>query len=178
MANFTYELPFGRSKWVGANWNRVTDAVLGQWQVNGIIIVGSARPLQFGVIQNTSFSFGGGQRPDSTGRSADIPKSERTLARWFDTTQFVLPQPYTFGNVGRLHPTLRGDRFENIDFSIFKNIRLRERAQVQFRAEAFNLLNHPVFGDPNTTVGHISFGQVLSQANAPRQVQFGLKLTF
>ena len=178
VANFTYELPFGRAKRVGTNWSRVTDLVLGQWQVNGIIIVGSARPLQFGVIQNTSFSFGGGQRPDSTGKSADLPKSERSLARWFDTAQFVLPQPYTFGNVGRLHPTLRADRFENIDLSLFKNLRIRERAQFQLRAEAFNLLNHPVFGDPNTTVGHINFGRVLSQANSPRQVQFGLRLTF
>ena len=63
-----------------------------------------------------------GQRPDSTGRSADVPKGERTLERWLNTTEFVLPAPYTFGNVERLHPTLRGDRVENLDFSVFKEL--------------------------------------------------------
>jgi Carboxypeptidase regulatory-like domain/TonB dependent receptor len=178
VANFTYELPFGRGKPLGASWNKVADAILGQWQINGIAIIGSARPLQFGVVQNTSFSFGGGQRPDSTGRSADIPKDERTLERWFNTSEFVLPAPYTFGNVGRLHPSLRGDRVETLDFSVFKNFRIRERTQVQFRAEAFNVFNHPVFADPNTTVGNVNFGRVLGQANAPRQIQFGLKILF
>ena len=58
VANFTYELPFGRGKPLGASWNKAADATLGQWQVNGIAIIGSARRLQFGVFQNTSFSFG------------------------------------------------------------------------------------------------------------------------
>jgi hypothetical protein len=177
VGNFTWELPFGRGKALGSNWNKAVDAILGQWQINGIATIGSARPLQFGVVQNTSFSFGGGQRPDNVGRSGDLGE-ERTLNRWFDTSAFVLPQPYTFGNMGRLHPNLRGDRVENLDFSIFKNFRIRERAQVQFRAEAFNALNHPIFGDPNTTVGDINFGRVTSQANAPRQIQLALKVLF
>lgn len=177
VSNFTWELPFGRGKPLGSNWNKAVDAVLGQWQMNGIVTVGSARPLQFGVVQNTSFSFGGGQRPDNVGRSGDLG-NERSIERWFDTTAFVLPRPYTFGNMGRLHPNLRGDRVENVDFSVFKNYRIRERAQLQFRAEAFNAFNHPVFGDPNTTVGDINFGRITSQANSPRQVQLALKLIF
>jgi Predicted outer membrane protein len=177
VANFTWELPFGRGKALGSNWNKAMDAILGQWQINGIAVIGSARPLQFGVVQNTSFSFGGGQRPDNVGRSGDLG-DERSLERWFDTSAFVLPQPYTFGNMGRLHPSLRGDRVENLDFSVFKNFRIRERAQVQFRAEAFNAFNHPVFGDPNTTVGNVNFGRVTSQANSPRQIQLALKVIF
>src|SRR5262249_51725367 len=96
VANFTYELPFGRSKSLGASWSKAMAALLGQWQIKGIMPAGTAKPLQFGVVQNTSFSFGGGQRPDSTGKSADIG-SARTLDRWFDTSQFVLPASYTFG---------------------------------------------------------------------------------
>jgi hypothetical protein len=177
VANFTYELPFGRGKALGSNWNKALDAILGQWQINGIAIIGSARPLQFGVVQNTSFSFGGGQRPDNIGQSGDLG-DQRSINRWFDTSAFVLPQPYTFGNMGRLHPTLRGDRVENLDFSVFKNLRIGERFQLQLRGEAFNAFNHPVFGDPNTTVGDINFGRITSQANGPRQVQVALKLLF
>jgi hypothetical protein len=177
VGNFTFELPFGRSKRFGSNWSKTVDAILGQWQINGIVIVGSARPLQFFVPQNTSFSFGGGQRPDNVGRSGDLGAA-KTLERWFDTTAFVLPRPYTFGNMGRLHPSLRADRVENLDFSVFKNLRIRERAQLQLRGEAFNLFNHPIFGDPTTTVGNVNFGRVTSQANAPRQVQVALKVIF
>ena len=176
VGNFTYELPFGKGKKFGSDWNKALDLALGQWQVNGIAIIGTGRPLQFTVIQNTSYSFGGGQRPDSTGVSAAI--DNRTLDRWFDTTQFKNPAPYTFGNMGRAHPTLRGDRLENLDFSVFKNFRFTERMNLQFRAEAFNSMNHPLFGDPNTTVGALTFGQITGQANAPRQIQFGLKLLF
>ena len=81
------------------------------------------------------------------------------------------------GNLSR-NTSLRSDRLENVDFSIFKNFRIRDRAQLQFRGEAFNLANHPVFGAPNTTVGSLTFGQVTSQANGPRQLQFALKLRF
>jgi hypothetical protein len=178
VANFTYELPFGRGKPLGGGWSKTLDAILGQWQANGIVVVGSALPLQFSVVQNTSFSFGGNQRPDTTGVSAEIPTSDRTLARWFDTAQFRQPAAYTFGTLGRVHPNLRADRVENIDFSIFKNYRFGDRAQLQFRGEAFNSLNHVVFGAPNAQVGALAFGQVTSQANAPRQIQLGLKLRF
>lgn len=89
-----------------------------------------------------------------------------------------MPRPYTFGNMGRLHPQLRGDRVENVDFSVFKNFSIRERSQLQLRAEAFKAPNRVIFGDPNTTVGDINFGRVTSQANAPRQIQLALKLIF
>lgn len=177
VANFTYELPFGRGKAVGANWNRAVNALLGQWQVNGILTYNTSRPLVFNVIQNTSNSFGGGQHPDTTGVNAALSGSERTIAKWFDTSQFSLPSPYTFGNLGR-STNLRADAFKNIDFSIFKSFRITERMDIQFRAESFNLLNQVVFAAPNTTVGSATFGQVTSQDNAPRQIQFGLKILF
>jgi len=176
VGNFTYELPFGKGKKFGSNWNKPMDLLLGQWQVNGIATIGSGLPLQFTVIQNTSYSFGGGQRPNSTGVAANI--DNRSIDRWFDTAQFTNPAPYTFGNLGRVHPTLRGDRLENLDCSIFKNFRFTERLNLQFRGEAFNSMNHPLFGAPNTQVGSLTFGQITSQANAPRQIQFGLKLLF
>lgn len=177
VANFTYELPFGRGKSFGANWHPVVDAVLGQWQMNGILTYNSSRPLVFNVVQNTSNSFGGGQHPDTTGVSAELDGDQRTLDRWFDTSQFSLPAPYTFGNLGRT-TNLRSDPYKNIDFSVFKSFRITEGTQVQFRTEAFNLLNQVVFGIPDTTVGSQNFGRVTGTGNSPRQVQFALKILF
>jgi hypothetical protein len=177
VASFTYELPFGRGKSLANGMHPVVDLFLGGWQINGIATVNTGLPLQFTLPSNTSFSFGGTQRPDSTGVEANIG-SERTIERWFDTAQFRTPAQYTFGNVGRMHPTIRGDRFENLDFSLFKDFRIKERVSVQFRAESFNMFNHVNFGDPNTQVSNTQFGRSTSQANPPRQTQFALKLIF
>jgi hypothetical protein len=66
----------------------------------------------------------------------------------------------------------------NFDFSVLKNTTIREPVQLQFRAEAFNLMNTPRFGTPGTTLGTGQFGVITSQANSPRQIQLGLKLIF
>jgi len=171
----TYELPFGKGKKFGGNWSGFTNAVLGQWQVNGIVTLSSGQPLQMLTTGNTSFSFGGGQRPDSTGQDARLDNP--TLDRWFDTGAFRLPAQYTFGNVGRMHPNLRSDFVEMLDLSVFKRFNIvGERVGLELRGESFNAFNHPVFGAPNTTVGNAQFGRVTGTANAPRQTQFALKL--
>ncbi|MBM3787566.1 MAG: hypothetical protein FJW30_24690 [Acidobacteria bacterium] len=177
VTSYTYELPFGRGKQYGSSWNGVTNAVLGQWQVNGIVTLSSGSPLQMLTTGNTSFSFGGGQRPDSTGQNAQLDNP--TLDRWFDTGAFRLPAQYTFGNMGRMHPSLRSDFVELFDFSVFKRFQVKgERVALELRGEFFNALNHPVFGSPNTTVGNAQFGRVTGTANPPRQSQFALKLLF
>ena len=88
------------------------------------------------------------------------------------------PAPFTFGNLGRTVTAVRGDNAKQLDFSLFKVFRAGERVRVQFRAEAFNLTNTPLFGMPNTQVGSALFGQVTSQENSPRQLQLGLKILF
>jgi hypothetical protein len=177
VTSYTYELPFGKGKQFGTTWNGFMNAVLGEWQVNGILTLSSGSPLQMLTTGNTSFSFGGGQRPDSTG--ADARLDSPTLDRWFDTNAFRLPQQYTFGNVGRMHPNLRSDFVEMLDLSVFKRFPIKgERVALELRGESFNAFNHPVFGSPNTTVGNAQFGRVTSTANAPRQTQFALKLLF
>jgi hypothetical protein len=175
VATSTYELPFGKGKQFGSSWNGFMNAVFGQWQVNGILTLSSGQPLQMLTSGNTSFSFGGGQRPDSTGQDARLDAP--TLDRWFDTNAFRLPAQYTFGNMGRMHPNLRSDFVETLDLSVFKRFNVfQERVALELRGESFNALNHPVFGVPNTTVGNAQFGRVTSTANAPRQTQFALKL--
>ena len=175
VASYTYELPFGKGKQFGANWNGFANAVAGNWQVNGIATLNSGTPLQMATTGNTSNSFGGGQRPDSTGKNAALDNP--TLDRWFDTTAFTLPAQFTFGNVGRMHPSLRSDFVELFDLSVFKRFNIKgERVALELRGEFFNALNHPVFGAPNTTVGNAQFGRVTGTANGPRQTQFALKL--
>jgi hypothetical protein len=177
VTSYTYELPFGKGKQFGGGWNNALNVALGQWQVNGIVTFSSGSPLQMLTTGNTSFSFGGGQRPDSTGRNAALDNP--TLERWFDTSAFTLPAQYTFGNMGRMHPSLRSDFVELFDFSIFKRFQVSgERVSLELRGEFFNVLNHPVFGSPNTTVGNALFGRVTGTANAPRQTQLALKLLF
>ena len=176
VANFNYELPLGRGKKIGTGWNSFMNGVLGQWKINGIFTLNSGNPLEFHAPGNTSFSFGGRQWPNTNGQNAKLDNP--TIDQWFDTSSITIPEPYTFGNMGRLHPSLRTDFIEAFDFSVFKNFSVTERLQVQFRAEWFNLANHPIFGFPGTTPGRSNFGAITRQANRPRQTQLALKIIF
>jgi hypothetical protein len=98
------------------------------------------------------------------------------LSKYFNTSDFSAPAPFTFGNTGRTLPDVRGPGMRNLDFSIFKNFHIKERLTAEFRGEAFNLTNTVQFGLPNTTLGSNQFGVISTQANSPRQVQLGLKL--
>ena len=175
--NFTYELPFGKGKLVGSHWNRWVNGVLGGWQANGILTVASGMPLEITQSSNTTFSFGGTQHPNSTGISGDLG-SQRSVYRWFDTSQFTLAQPYTFGNLDRT-VNIRQDFTRGLDFSIFKTGNIyKERVKLQFRAEAFNLSNTPIFSAPSANIQSATVGQVNSMQNSPRQVQLSLKVLF
>ena len=176
--SYVYDLPFGRGRSFGAGWNRVADSLLGGWQINGITTLQTGQPLIISA-QDTSFAGGAAFRANNNGRSAKLsgPVHER-LDRYFDTSVFSQPAPFTLGNVGRTLPDVRGPGTTNHDFSLFKNFRAREWMTVQFRGEFFNLFNTPAFGFPDQNANSVQFGRITSQANAPRQVQFGLKLLF
>jgi len=101
--------------------------------------------------------------------------------QWFDPRAFVLPTQGTFGNVGR--GSLRGPGLFSVDTSFFKKVRISEGLNVQFRAEAFNILNHANFSYPNEVVFtgtnySSSAGVVTNTATTSRQIQFALKLMF
>jgi len=132
------------------------------------------------TAQNTCTNCGiNTLRPNNNGQSAHLegPVSQR-LNKYFNTPVFSQPAAFTLGNVGRTLPDVRGPSSENIDFSLFKMFRPVERVTVQFRAEAFNILNQVVFGMPNTSINSNQFGVISSQANSPRSIQFGLKVLF
>ena len=173
-----YQLPFGRGQRFGSNWNRVVDTALGGWQFNGIATAQTGFPLAV-TTQNTSNSGSTSLRPNNNGTSAAMsgPVSLR-LNDYLNAAVFSQPAPFTFGNTGRTLPNVRAPGLENIDFSVFKNFLIKERLSAQFRAEAFNVLNQVVFGSPNTVLSSGQFGVISSQSNAPRTIQFGLKLLF
>jgi hypothetical protein len=166
-----YELPFGRGQ---QGWNRL----IGGWQINTIGIMQTGIPLNVTGANNQRAN-----RPDSTGVSAELDNG--TAQRWFDTTQFINPALFTFGNVGRTLPDVRTPGTVNWDLSFIKNTRIVERVNLQFRAEMFNFLNHVNLGIPNTAFSpgpdgrnqSGTFGTITSARDA-RTIQMALKLTF
>jgi len=98
------------------------------------------------------------------------------LDRWFDSTAFVVPANFTYGNSGLR--ILSGDIARVYDFSILKNFRPTEGTRLQFRAEFFNLPNTPSFDTPATNIDSTQVGRVTSTSSLPRQIQFGLKFNF
>jgi hypothetical protein len=150
---------------------------VGGWQVNGILTLASGMPLVLTTAVNTSYSYGGGQHPDLIGNPV-LPKGQQSINEWFNVNAFAQPANFTFGNLGRTLTAVRQDWTRNLDFSIFKNFPVKEKAQLQFRAEAFNLTNTPVFGSPGTLSGASNFGVINSQANVPRNIQLALKFIF
>ncbi|MGC4055527.1 MAG: hypothetical protein QM757_42420 [Paludibaculum sp.] len=174
-----YELPVGRGRRFGTNMSRSFDAVIGGWQVNGIYTLQSGNPL--GISANgTAALFSEAARANNNGQRASLSgDAHARLDRWFDTSVFSQPAPYTLGNLSPLIADLRNHHINNLDLSVFKQFKLTEKVQLQFRAEAFNSMNRVRFASPNTNVnGGANFGRVTAQANDPRQLQFGLKLLF
>ncbi len=173
--SYLYELPFGRGRRFGSDSPGVLNAVIGGWQFNGITTFQSGTPLTISA-NNTAGLFNPLTRPNTNGNDPNLsgPVHDR-LSKYFDTSVYSQPAPFTFGNVG---PTvnIRNDGIKTFDLSLFKEFAPLERLRVQFRVEALNAFNTPRFGSPNTSVTSNTFGQITSQANSPRQLQFGLKL--
>lgn len=173
-----YELPFGRGRRFLANLNTPAQWLLGGWQMNGILTVQSGSTISISA-NNTIGLATMAARANNNGRSGALSgRAHDRLNRWFDTSVFSQPAPFTFGNLGTRVPDIFTHYTNNLDFSLFKVFAIREGLNLQFRAEAFNALNRVQFGGPNTTVTSGSFGFVTTQANSPRQIQFGLKLVF
>ncbi len=177
VASGVYELPFGpRKRWQAPN--ALVNKLVGGWQVNAIGTIQSGLPV--GVTGANNYLA---DRPNSTGQSPAL--SNRTTARWFDTEAFINPPDFTYGNLGRTLPDVRSPGTVNLDLSLLKTTLITERVNLQFRAEAFNVMNHVNLGLPgagfvagaNGKNSSGSFG-VISSAREPRQIQFGLKLRF
>jgi hypothetical protein len=166
-----YDLPFGRGRRLLSGASRLADLALGGWAIAGITTLSPGDRVNVSVQGNPS-NNGQTDRPNMI-RDAALPRSQRTLGRWFDTDAFVRQANFTFGNAPR--NAVESPGLVNFDLAVYKQFELVERVNLQFRAEAFNALNTPHFGNPGNQLGPSGFG-VISGAGDGRTLQFGLKL--
>src|SRR5262245_25148051 len=173
VASFTYELPIGKGK----RFNRggITGTIVGGWELAGVIQLQSGIPLAVTQVTNfNAFAGFGTQRPNLVA-DPNLPSSERTTARFFNTSAFTIAPQFTIGNSSR-NP-VRGPQYRNADIALIKRTYFGETRNIEFRAEAFNLTNTPPLGAPATVAGAPGFGSITS-AGDPRVLQFGLKVNF
>ncbi|MBI1790087.1 MAG: TonB-dependent receptor [Acidobacteria bacterium] len=168
-----YELPFGGGRrWLARHPARF---LAGGWSIGALATLQSGEPFTVSTQTNSTNAFSAGALRADVLRNPNLPGSERTLARWFDTSAFQQPAPYRFGNQGL--NILRADGTINFDFSLLRNFPAGDRRKLQFRGEFFNAFNHPNFGGPGRILGAPGFG-VVSSSSPGRRVQLGLRLVF
>ena len=174
--NFTYPLPFRFS-------SRMVTAALGGWNLKSIGTFTAGQPFTPHLATNNSRNGDilAPDRPNLKPGANDNPVLGGP-DRYYDPSVFALPLPGTYGNLGR--NTIIGPGVANLDLSIEKNFKVRESKELQFRAELFNVMNHPNFDLPNTSAltaagaPNSSAGRVTRTVTTSRQIQFGLKLNF
>lgn len=170
-----YELPFGKGqRWL--NGGGALNVLAGGWQVGSIITLQDGFPIN--VFAGLDQCNCGHQmdRVDATGQATDLPRGQQDPQRFFNTGAYAR-QPFgRFGNSGR--NTVMGPGIIGWDFSTIKNFRFAERYGLEFRFEAFNFPNHPIWGEPVATQANPSFGRVLNTRLPMREMQFGLKFQF
>lgn len=144
--SYVYDLPFGRGHHYLGDSNGIVNAILGNWQTTGILVLSSGQP--FTVWSGTTIP-GGDARPNLVGDPwATGPGclETRTPQCWFNPAAFEPATANAPGNAGR--NILRGPGYSNFDLGLIKSVLLTERARLQFRAEFFNLTNTPHFALP------------------------------
>jgi hypothetical protein len=167
-----YELPFGRGRRFSANPTGFIGALTGGWQLTSIVTAQSGAPFSL-TLANPTGNTGTFTRPDRI-CDGSLPHDKRNITRWFDTSCFVNPPIFTFGNTGR--NVLTGPVLSTWDLGIGKDFHLAETAGLQFRSEFFNILNHANFGLPNAGIGSPAAGTIATLITTARQVQFALRL--
>src|SRR5687767_1824047 len=168
VSNVVYVLPSAK------RWGRAADLILSDWQINAIASYFGATPIDITTGANTIGTAAAvGQRPNYTGAPLYLDTDDST--RHLNPAAFARPAPGQFGTLGK--GAVRGKPITTVDFSLAKNWRFHERYGIQFRTEFFNLLNHTNFVGFDTDIRNLSFG-TLNAAQAPREIQLGIKFNF
>jgi hypothetical protein len=177
-----YELPVGRGKPFAAQAHGLEQALIGGWQLNGIATMLSGFPFTPQSGSNVS-GDGDTRNPDRPNLNAAFsgPVLVGKQTQWFNPNAFSLPTPGTYGNLGR--GIYRGPGLATVDLSLFKTVKIQERASLEIRAECFNIQNRANFAAPNAIVFSgsgisPSAGLITGTTTTSRQLQFGMKLIF
>jgi len=173
VSSILYELPFGQGK--PFLQTGVGGAILGGWQLSTIITDSSGFPRTVFTGTDRSNTGGGQDRPNVTGQDPNLSGDQQTINRWFNTDAYVTQAAGAFGNAGR--DTIIGPGVFRVDASIIRNFRFGSK-YAQFRFEAFNALNNPIWSDPNTTLSNPLYGTINNTRTPMREVQIGLKFVF
>ncbi len=179
-----YELPFGKDKKWGSDWSGVTNTILGGWKVSAIFQARTGFPI---TVQNSNRRSLQGTRsaewpncvgnPVPSNQSITSDPNAPANSKWLDIAAFQVPALGTFGNCGIGIATAPG--YSNVDAALSKRFKVGGARALEFRAEAFNLLNHPSFGPPGRDINTPStFGIITSTVSSPRVVEFVLKFFF
>ena len=179
-SSFVWQLPFA-SKTHG-----FVKAALDGWQYTGIFVIQSGSPLDFTTSATNLHAPGNTQRPNVTG-DIKILGALGPGQLWLDTSVFSTPAATQTGSGGVAYApfgqltrnsTINGPGYWNLDSSIFKKFKFKERFGGEIRADVFNILNHPNWGNPNTSVTATTFGQITGVASTARQVRLSARMTF
>ena len=177
VVSFDYLLPIGRSGAIGKGMNRILDAVIGGWELSGIVAASSGTPL--GVTQSASNLWQGNQRPHLIGDPSRPGSPREKLTSYFNVAAFQQVSPDMIGSSPRFLSSYRGPSLFNQDVTLMKNFAIKEKKSVQLRLEAYSLTNSPQWGNPGTgfAPGSSSFGQITS-AGGNRTVQIAAKFYY
>jgi hypothetical protein len=170
-----YSLPFGKDRKWGSNWSRALDWIAGGWEISGLATLSAGMPLQ--VTQSGGTIWDGTQRPDLIGDPSTSGRVQDRLNNWFNPAAFKQPAADVPGTAPR-NLNFRGPGMKMFDAALLKSFRTTEGQRFEFRLEAQNAFNHPVFSDPNGSFGATSFGQITGTKVGNRNVQLGFKYYF
>ncbi len=177
--SYSYDLPFGHGRAFLGNMPRWADLIIGGWKTNGIWRISDGRPLAFFLNDGGQpLPTYGSQRPNIVGTPKRNHGSDWVDNYFADNSVFQRPAPFTLGDARRTLGSVRSPWSFTTNLSVGKQFLIREEMNFEFRVEAKNAFNHPVFGTPDTTVGDDTFGTISYTSVGPREIQLGFKFNF
>jgi hypothetical protein len=171
---FAYALPWQNQ---GSYSGGIAKAILGDWQVNGVFAAFTGTPFTVTASGTAVNAPSNTQTADYVG-TFDVLGNIGAAGKWFDTSAFAQPTGVRFGTSSRNQ--FYGPGGYNLDFSLFRSFPVGGERRLEARMEAGNILNHPLYGNPSTSITSGTFGQITSSnGNYPeRQIRFGVRFSF
>jgi hypothetical protein len=173
VASAVWDLPFGSGRRNDANG--VLGVLVNDWTLTGVLTLQSGVPIAvMQATNNNAFAGFGTQRPNLLG-DPTLPRDERSVSRWFNTSAFATAPQFTIGTSSR-NP-VRGPGYRNLDLAVMRRVMLPASKALEIRAEVFNVTNTPPLGAPNGVFGSAAFGTITT-AGDPRVIQLAVKFIF
>jgi hypothetical protein len=174
---FSYQLPIGKGKYLGADWGRITNALAGGWRVSSFMVFQSGVPIY--VTQSGGTLWDATQRPNLVGDPSVPGSVSSRMYQYFNVAAFTRPANDAIGSAPRTL-NYRAPGIRNADLAMGKDFAITERMKAEFRLEMQNFTNTPGFGSPSASFGSTSFGVIsgYGSGRGPRTVQIGTKFIF